>query len=256
MTPVLFISHGAPTLALNPGKTGELLHSIVAEMPAIRAILVISAHWDTSIPAVSLAAYPETIYDFGGFPQELYELTYPAPGAPGLARKTIELLENAGMAADSEDRGLDHGAWVPLRLLYPHANIPVTQLSIQSVLGPYHHYRLGQALRQLREEGVLIMTSGAITHNLYDFRNPDPDAPALPYVHEFSNWIAEQLNLGDETSLLDYRRRAPFAERSHPTEDHLLPLFVALGASDGDEPVRYNAGVTYGILEMDHYRFG
>lgn len=254
--PSLFVSHGAPTLAIDPGQTGPLLAGLGQSLPAPQSILVVSAHWDTPQPAVGITPRPKTIHDFGGFPAELYTLQYPAPGAPELARRARELLIEAGFEAIADAyRGLDHGAWVPLRYLYPEADIPVTQLSIQSSHGPDHHYRLGQALTPLRDEGVLILASGAVTHNLADFTTPDPSAPARDYVVEFSDWIARHLAAGNIEDLLDYRRRAPCAARAQPTEDHLLPLFVALGAAAGEPARRHEAGVTYGILAMDIYTF-
>ena len=255
--PCLFVSHGAPTLATTPGRTGPLLAGLGQCLPAPDSILVVSAHWDTQLPTVSNTPCPKTLHDFGGFPDELYTLQYPAPGAPQLAERARALLIDANFETLVDAyRGLDHGAWVPLRYLYPEADIPVTQLSIQSACDPAHHYRLGQALAPLREEGVLVLATGSVTHNLADFRNPDPNAPALEYVAAFSDWIAERIAAGALEDLLDYRSRAPFSRRAQPTEDHLLPLFVALGAAAGDPARRHHSGTTYGILAMDAYSFG
>ncbi len=255
--PCLFVSHGAPTLALDPGPTGEALSELGRELPTPGAILVISAHWNTVGPEVGNAPHPKTVHDFSGFPAELYELDYPAPGAPDLAERVRELLIEAGFPAKIDSyQGFDHGAWVPLRLLYPDAVIPVTQLSIQSDLSPAHHYRLGEALAPLRDEGILILASGSVTHNLGDVHFPDPGASMLDYVEQFRGWLAERIQKTAIDDLLDYRRQAPHAKRAHPTEDHLLPLFVALGAAAGSPARRLDAGVTYASLAMDAYVFG
>lgn len=254
--PSLFISHGAPTLALEPGRTGAALTALGRDLPRPQAILVASAHWETARPAASIAAHPETIHDFVGFPDELYRMTYPAPGAPDVARQAKDLLDAAGIGADLDaGRGLDHGAWVPLRFLYPAADIPVTQLSIQPRLTPAHHYRLGEALRPLRRAGVLIVGSGSLTHNLRELHMSG--ARPEPYAVEFQDWVYNAVGANDVAALLDYRRRAPQAARAHPTDEHLLPLFVALGAAgDSDSARRINDEITYGALAMDAYAFG
>lgn len=249
----LFISHGSPTLAIEPGATGALLHALAQSLPRPSAILIVSAHWDTRIATLSLAAQPETIHDFGGFPKAMYEIQYPAKGAPAVAKKAAALLEDSEIAVKLEPtRGLDHGAWVPLMLMYPEADIPVAQLSVQSQLGNAAHYQLGQAISQLQEENIMIIGSGAITHNLYDFFTAQRDARVLSYVPEFTNWVADKIEQNDIDALMDYRAKAPSGTRAHPSEEHLLPLFVALGAGHG-KPVRYQPESTFGILAMDIY---
>jgi len=261
--PPLFISHGSPTVLFDDDAAHRFLFGLAVDLPKPKAILVVSAHWETSIPTVSLAENPETIHDFGGFARELYDVHYPAPGAPALGERAGILLEGAGFAvARDPNRGLDHGAWVPLKLIYPDADIPVTQLSIQTRLGPQHHLALGQALAPLRDEGVLIVASGAATHNLqavFDARFR-LDAPVPDWVAAFAAWLAKTVEGGDVDALLDYRARAPFAIENHPTEDHILPLFVALGAARGvsGETVkakRIHASFSFGALAMDVYRF-
>ncbi len=244
--PSLYISHGSPMTALQPGLTGERLSELAAVLPRPHAIIVASAHWLSRRPQVGSAAAPETIHDFGGFPATLYQLRYPAPGAPALAERVLQLLDQAGLAPTTHpDRGLDHGAWVPLRLLYPAADIPVVPVSIQPELGPAHQYAVGQALAPLRDEGVLVIGSGSITHNLHDLSAGYSDERQAPYVQPFIEWIAQKLSAGDIDALLDYRRQAPFAERAHPTDEHLLPLFVALGAAGANPRAqRIDAGVT------------
>jgi len=255
--PAIFVSHGSPTLPLERGPAVDFLRRLGNDLGRPEAILVASAHWDTESPAVSAAEAPETIYDFYGFPPELYRLRYPAPGAPQLARKAKKLLETSGLSTDLDPgRGLDHGAWTSLYLMYPDANIPVTQLSIQSHLGPAHHVRLGEALKPLRDEGVLIFASGGATHNLrelsYQRGNPVPQ----PWVVEFNEWLANALLSGRREDLVSYRRRAPHAVRNHPTDEHLIPLFVALGAGSADAaPQRLHTSISSGVISMDAYRF-
>jgi 4,5-DOPA dioxygenase extradiol len=254
--PTVSISHGAPTMAIQPGEAGAALQALASRLPRPTAILMVSAHWETPAPMVSSAQRPETIHDFGGFPEPLYRIQYPAPGAPALAERTKALLDASGFtAALDARRGLDHGAWVPLRFLYPDADVPVTQLSIQPHLSPVHHYRVGEALRPLREEGVLIIGSGSLTHNLHEFRSRPTGVE--PYVREFQQWMKTSIDAHDVAALLDYRRLAPSAVRAHPTDEHLLPLFVALGAAGAGVPARrITDEVTYGVIAMDAYVFG
>ena len=255
--PAIFVSHGSPTLPLERCPAVDFLRGLGDSLGHPEAILVVSAHWDTARPAVSAAEHPETIYDFYGFPPELYRLRYPAPGAPQLARRAADLLATNGLKTDIDPgRGLDHGAWTSLFLMYPEADIPVTQLSIQSHLGPAHHVRLGEALRPLRDEGVLVFASGGATHNLrelsYQRGNPVPQ----PWVVEFNEWLADAVLSGRREDLVGYRVRAPHAVRNHPTDEHLIPLFVALGAgSPGAAAQRLHTSISSGVISMDAYRF-
>lgn len=255
--PSLYISHGSPMTALHPGRVGERLADIAASLPRPRAIVIATAHWLARQPSVGAAVQPETIHDFYGFPRELFEIRYPAPGAPELAAQVAQRLDQAGLGATLDTRqGLDHGAWVPLRLLYPHADVPVVPLSIQPHLGPAHQYAVGRALAPLREQGVLVIGSGSITHNLHDFRAGYSETNEAPYVRPFIGWIEQKISAGDVDALLDYRRQAPFAERAHPTDEHLLPLYVALGAAgEHADGRRIDAGVDLGFIAMDIYRF-
>ncbi|MFA6973023.1 MAG: class III extradiol ring-cleavage dioxygenase [Gallionella sp.] len=257
MMPVLFLSHGAPSLALEAGETGAAWRQIAAQFPKPSAILVLSAHWETRIPTVSAAAEPETIHDFSGFPAELYKLSYPAPGAAKMAEAVAQVLRQAGMQVALDDtRGLDHGAWIPLSLMYPQADVPVTQLSIQPEQDPAWHLALGRALRPLREQGVLIVGSGSLTHNLRAiFRHPQ-GAPVPAWVVEFCDWIAVKIEEGDLAALCAYRTLAPHAEMNHPTDEHLLPLFAALGAATRiDNAQHLNQVMSYGLLAMDAWLF-
>lgn len=249
----VFVSHGAPLLALEPGRTGQVLAEIAARLPPPDAILAVSAHWDTRVPTVSLAQQPETIHDFAGFPPALYAQHYAAPGAPGLAQRVMEALHAQQIAVQAHpSRGLDHGAWVPLQLMYPQADIPVTQLSIQSQSTPAQQFALGQALQTLHADNVLILASGAMTHNLSHFFTGERDAEPLPYVMPFADWMADQLLHQQWPRLLNYRQQCPDALVAHPSEEHIMPLFVAAGSALG-LPQRFTPENTYGILAMDAY---
>lgn len=253
----LYISHGSPMTALQPGLVRDRLAALAATLPRPRAIVVATAHWLSAQPQVGGAAAPETVHDFFGFPPALYEMRYPAPGAPALADRVLQLLAQAGLEPRLDPvHGLDHGVWVPLRLLYPDADIPVVPISIQHARDPAHHLAVGRALAPLQEDGVLVIGSGSITHNLGDLRMGYGAEREAPYVRPFIAWVEARLAAGDVDALLDYRRQAPFAQRAHPTDEHLLPLFVALGAAGPHPRVqRIDAGVDHGILAMDIYRF-
>ncbi len=255
--PVLFVSHGSPALPIEPGETGAAWRKLGTQLPKPSAILVISAHWETPVPTVSQAVQPETIHDFSGFPDELYSLRYPAPGAPAMAQEAARALQQAGIPAQLDDtRGLDHGAWVPLSFLFPQMDIPVAQLSLQPGKDPAWHIAVGRALRPLREQGVLIIGSGAITHNLRAVFKHPPGAPVPEWVTEFCDWMTMRIKAGDLEALSAYRTRAPHAVQNHPTDEHLLPLFVALGAADKiDSAVHLNHVMTYGFLAMDAWLF-
>jgi 4,5-DOPA dioxygenase extradiol len=256
--PALFVSHGSPMLALQDSPARRFLQALGKTLPRPKAIVAVSAHWETSGgPAVSLAPRPATIHDFGGFPRALFEVQYPAPGALDAAERAAALLEAADVPVGrSADRGLDHGAWVPLRLMYPDADIPVAQLSVVRGAGPAVHERIGRALGALREEGVLVLASGSLTHNLYEFGGQDVDAPVPDWVSGFEAWMKARLESSDRAALLDYREAAPDAVRNHPTDEHLLPLFVAMGAAGPDaKATQLHASFEHGILAMDAYAF-
>lgn len=257
MFPSLFISHGSPMLALQPGASGPALQRLAAEMPRPKAIVVVSAHWESHELLVSGSAAPETWHDFGGFPRELFAVQYPAPGDPQLAGEIVELLHADGLNARIDDqRPFDHGTWVPLSLMYPAADIPVVQVSLPSRMGPALQTRVGQALASLRNRGVLLIGSGSITHNLHDWRSYQ-DGKEAPYVRPFIEWVEQRLQADDSAALLDYRRQAPHAAQAHPSDEHLQPLHVAMGAAGGDAlgAQRIDAGIDAGFLAMDIYRF-
>jgi 4,5-DOPA dioxygenase extradiol len=253
--PALFVSHGSPMFALEPGLLGPRLQAVGRALPGLAAILVVSPHWQTQGMRVAATAAPDTIHDFGGFPAPLYALRYAPPGAPSLAPDVVRMLVDAGFGASIDTRrGLDHGAWVPLRYLKPDADVPVLQVSLPHDMDTAGALRLGRALAPLRERGVLVLGSGSLTHNLYEFRSDlhDPE-----YAQAFADWVAEALQRRDVEALVDYRNRAPYAARAHPTEEHYLPLLVALGASDpGEAGERIAGGMTHGVLSMDSFGFG
>jgi 4,5-DOPA dioxygenase extradiol len=255
--PTMFISHGSPMLVLENSAARDFLGSFGRELGRPEAILIASAHFEASRPLLTADAAPEMIYDFGGFPRALFEMQYPAPGSPALARRAASRLEAAGFAAAViESRGFDHGTWVPLKLLYPQADIPVVQLSVEPLAGAAHHVALGRTLAALREEGVLIIGSGSATHNLSQLVRGAPDQPAPPWVLEFSAWLADRIAAGAMDDIENYRSRAPFARENHPSEEHFLPLPFAMGAA-GEKPKgrRVHSSHQYGVLMMDSYLF-
>jgi 4,5-DOPA dioxygenase extradiol len=258
MLPTLFLSHGSPMTAVMATPAHHFLRSLGNLLPRPQAILVASAHWETAMPAVNTPARNTTIHDFYGFPRPLYELRYDAPASPWLAQRAAELLKAAGLPCTADPaRGLDHGAWVPLLLAYPELDIPVTQISLQPALGAAHHLALGAALAPLRAEGVLIIGSGSFTHDLGRFRGAQAfDAPETPDVTAFSDWMHEKIMAADLAALADYRQRAPYAQDEHPTDEHLLPLHVAMGAA-GPAPKAelLHRSVEFGFLRMDSYIF-
>lgn len=260
MMPSLFLSHGAPDIALQTAPAAGFLRSLAQLAPERpSAILVASAHWETRATMVSAPEINDTIHDFGGFPAPLYEMRYPAPGALEVAKRSRELLKQAGFEADIDPRrGLDHGAWIPLRMAFPAADIPVSQISLQTHLGPAHALAVGRALAPLRSEGVLIIGSGSFTHDLSEVFAPRATgaSPEPAWVSEFAQWVDAAIERNDEAALLDYRRRAPHASKNHPTEEHFLPLFVAMGAGKAGSAKRLHASTTYGVLRMDAYAFG
>lgn len=257
--PTLFVSHGSPMIVAEPGPARDFLSGLGGMLARPDAILVVSAHYDMAGAVVTTAAHPGTIHDFGGFPEELYRLNYPAPGAPALAARVAALVEAAGVPVHADPaRGFDHGAWVPLLLGWPAADIPVVQLSISSSHAPDWHYRIGLALAALRSENVLVIGSGSMTHNLREVfaARRAVDAPTPEWVSDFADWMHDRLTAGDTRAVLDAIEVGPNGHRNHPTPDHLLPLHSALGAGgEGATATRLHHSYTYGVLAMDAYSF-
>jgi 4,5-DOPA dioxygenase extradiol len=254
--PLLFVSHGAPSFAMEPGLAGETLAALGRQLPHPDAFVILSPHWMTrDHVSVTASALPETIHDFGGFPDALYQLSYPSPGAPTLASHIVELLQAAGWDSRLDpNRGLDHGAWVPLRYLAPGADFPVVQVSMPASLDTRSAWKLGEALKPLRDMNVLIVASGSLTHNLYEFRGAT--AHGADYVKQFASWTGRTLQAQNTDQLLDFKQYAPFAERAHPTDEHFLPLFIALGAAGEHYQTQVlEGGITHGVLAMDSYLF-
>ena len=253
----LFVPHGSPMFALDPGQAGAAMSRIATQFEEPRAIVIISPHWLTERPAVSVSTQLETIHDFYGFDRALYEMQYPAAGCPEAAEVVIQALATAGLPVERVERGLDHGAWVPLRQMFPQADVPVVGMSVQPHLGPRHAYAVGQALAPLVEQGFFIIGSGNITHNLGDWRMAEMTGSGVPaYVTRFADWIDQQLQSGEIDNLLDYRRQNADGRQAHPTDEHLLPLYTALGAGGDDATAQpFFRGVSNQVIAMDGYAF-
>ena len=261
--PTLYVSHGSPMTALDAGEAGafwrRLGPAITAAFGRPRAILAVSAHSLIREPALLAAERHEAVYDFGGFPDALYQLRYDAPGAPALAERVAGLLRAADIPVHVLPEGvLDHGIWTPLRSMFPDADVPVLPLAWPPMWSPDRLFSLGQALAPLAAEGVLVMGSGAITHNLrlWAGGRAPIDSPEIPESAAFRTWVAERAESADWPALFDYRAQAPNAAHMHPTDEHWRPFYVAAGAGSGTPGQRVHASVTYGHLGMDVYAFG
>ncbi|MEM7466636.1 MAG: class III extradiol ring-cleavage dioxygenase [Pseudomonadota bacterium] len=257
----LFISHGAPTLPIEDSPARAFFSEFGNSIPRPKAIVIASAHWDTNgVSVLSGSGTLSTIHDFYGFPSELYEMQYPAPALGVLGDKVIGSLEDAGFKVELEqERGLDHGAWVPLKLMFPNADIPVAQISVNTARSPEYHWRLGRALAALKNDDYLVIGSGTMTHNLGDvgdFHGEKNNFDEVTYVEEFSRWMEARLAANETNALLEYRERAPNAKRAHPTAEHILPFYIALGAAG----VSWQANLIhrsciYGVINLDAYAF-
>ena len=264
--PSLFVSHGSPMIALEPGETGAFLRRLGPRLDATfgrpKAIVTVSAHTAARMPVLLAAPRHEAVYDFGGFDPKLYTLRYDAPGAPSLAPRIAGLLRAAGIEVQTVDEGgLDHGAWTALRYVYPAADIPVLPLAFVPTQPPAAQFALGEALAPLADEGVLVIGSGSITHNLRRVfasgLHPRADQPEIPESAAFRAWMQERAAARDWDALFAYRSRAPHAVDMHPTDEHLLPWYVAAGVGGRESPpVRVHGGATLGGLGMDAYAFG
>jgi 4,5-DOPA dioxygenase extradiol len=254
--PTLFVSHGAPTLPMENVPAREFLKELGSRFREEKSILCISAHWATTRPAVNAGEEPQTIHDFSGFPEELYRIEYPSHGSPDLARRVAGLIEDVGMACDIDGRrGLDHGAWVPMLLMHPEADVSVVQLSIQENLDPAQHFALGRAIAVLRREGVLVIGSGGAVHPL-GYVPLGPGMATHSWAIEFNDWLTKAVEGGDAESLIDYRKSAPHAETAHHYPDHYMPLLAALGAAGpGARGKVIHHSWYWGDLGMDAFEF-
>jgi 4,5-DOPA dioxygenase extradiol len=255
MIPSFFIGHGAPSLALENNAYTDYLKNLASQLPKPKAIVLFSAHWESSVQQVSGAASYETIYDFGGFQPELYEMKYPASGNADIAKEIQALFEKENIPAEMDTtRGLDHGAWVVLHLVYPEADIPVIALSVNRHLSNAEQYRIGKALSSLREKDILIIGSGGIVHNL---RRLDWGATGInEWAAEFDKWIEEKLTAWDVESLVQYDQIAPYAKDAVPTPEHFIPLLLAMGTGDSNKKATLlHREYQYGNLSLSCWKF-
>jgi len=251
--PGLFISHGSPMLALNPEQVGPALHRLSLNLPTPKAIVVMSAHWESQALEVNTGIRPETWHDFRGFPPALYEIRYPAPGEPQLAEAILKRLSDAGIDAHANNsRPRDHGVWMPLLHMFPNADIPVVEISLPIHMSAEQIYQIGQTLSALREQQVLLIGSGSITHNLSElsWHGESQDVPV--WASTFRNHVVQKLTHQDYDAILDWNS-IPYVQRNHPTLEHFAPLFFAMGTG-----TRFNivhSSFSMGSLGMDIYRF-
>lgn len=256
--PSLFISHGSPMILMDDCPARQFMTKFLSDYGATiekpDAILMISAHWETNSVAVASTKSPPTIHDFFGFPDKFYEYNYHVQGSSVAAEKSIQCLRQAGYSVFEErERGLDHGAWVPLKYMFPEGDIPIAQLSIQCHLGPEHHLQLGQALAPLRGENVLIIASGNITHGR---RAGEVNEPEFDWVAEFSDWVHRSIENHCVHDLINFREFAPHAKKNHPTDDHYVPLLVAIGAAGIEYRNKLlHSSYTYRTISMNSYAF-
>ncbi|AOE49454.1 dioxygenase family protein [Kangiella sediminilitoris] len=257
--PTLFLSHGSPMLAVQDNDTTQFFTSLGQLLPRPKAIVIFSAHYDESDSIhITSGSKFETIHDFNGFPKQLYEIQYPASGDFEIARAIAENLSGAGYHVTLDGhRGLDHGAWVPLKWIYPEADIPIVQVSINSRLDTQYHYQLGQELKGLRQEGILFIGSGGITHNLRAYFKAASEPNLGEKAEAFNGWVHETLTQGRHSELLDYQSKAPFAAFNHPYPEHFYPLLCMVGLTHPDEPIsRLHHSMENHVLSLDAYQSG
>jgi 4,5-DOPA dioxygenase extradiol len=253
--PTLFLSHGPPTMVMEDHPARDFMRVIGPRFRSARAVLCISAHWETTGAMVSGSKRYATIHDFSGFPEELYGIHYPARGLPDVAQEIVSVLEGHSISCTVDhSRGLDHGAWAPLSLMFPDATVPVLQLSIQRSLDPRKHYGVGQALAPLRSRGILILGSGGAVHPLGYFRPRFDGSPPETWALQFEGWLTDQVESGDHEDMIEYRKMAPYPDRAHPRPDHYMPLLVAAGASGG-RGKKIHDSWAWGDVGMGAYEF-
>ena len=254
--PTVFISHGPPTLLLENIPAREFLKDLGKNYRNINAVLCISAHWTTSNPTVNAVEKNETIHDFYGFPPELYQMEYPVSGSPELAQRTADLINNNGFGCEIDrTRGLDHGAWVPAMLMFPDLDVPILQLSIQQHMDPEAHYRLGNTIKSLKHEGILILGSGGAVHPL-GYAPLRPGAKTNQWAYDFDSWLTKSVTHGDYSALINYSKVAPYPERAHPYPDHYMPLITTMGAAgEGAKGEVIHNSWFWGDMGMGAYEF-
>ncbi|WP_221568895.1 dioxygenase [Alkalihalobacillus sp. TS-13] len=260
MMPSLFIAHGAPLLAIENNAYTQFLQEVGATMSKPKAIVLFSAHWESSIQKVSKVDKFETIYDFGGFPEALYRIKYPAKGSEDVTQEIIESLARRGVPFEvEEERGLDHGAWVVLKILYPDADIPVISMSVNPRLTPEQQYEIGKSLSQLREKDILIIASGGTVHNLRALKMTSDDGSVDQWALDFDEWIERHLKNWNLESLFNYTSLAPAAHSAVPPygKEHFIPLFYAMGAADHEKSAKLlHRSYRYGNLSHSVWQFG
>jgi len=259
--PALFISHGSPIMAIKQSATSDFLTSLGKTLKTPSAIVIFSAHFDMAHDeaahniVITAGNAPESIHDFYNFPAHMYNIKYPASGHPELAGNIATLFKNKGITAILDERqGWDHGVWIPLRLMYPQANIPIVQVSINTRLGAKAMYEFGQLLAPLREQNILIIGSGGISHNLPEIFKKPSTPNRVQMVNEFTQWVEQTLLAQDTAALLDYLNQAPHVLFNHPTQEHFLPLFAAMGAG-GTQVKKLFSDTEMNILALDAYKF-
>ncbi|MEJ8548282.1 class III extradiol ring-cleavage dioxygenase [Brevibacillus borstelensis] len=258
--PSLFLAHGAPLLAIERNQYTEALKQLAKELSRPKAIMIFSAHWESCVQAVGTTEFNATIHDFGGFPRELYEIQYPAKGDPALAAKTMQAFAKVNISAQAEPvRGLDHGAWVVLRMMYPEADIPVVSLSVNPYLSPEEQYAIGKALRAFRDDGVLIIASGGTVHNFAYMNMRSDTEEGDEWAVQFEEWLRDKIEAWDLESLFRYETLAPYARQAVPAHgsEHFVPLLYAMGAADEDRTAaREHISFRYGSLSHVIWKFG
>lgn len=259
MIPSLFIAHGAPLLAIEKNEYTQFVEKIGSTLPKPKAIVVFSAHWVSAEQMVSQVDDFKTIYDFGGFPEALYQIEYPAKGSESLSKEIQDLFTKSGISYEVDTkRGLDHGAWVVLRLLYPNADIPVISMSVNPLLPPAEQYKIGKTLSELREKDVLIIASGGTVHNLRAVKWAD-NGQVDDWALDFDEWLARHLKTWDTKSLFQYDKLAPTAQLAVPPygNEHFIPLFYAMGAADNQHKATLlHRSYRYGNLSHSVWQFG
>lgn len=256
--PVLFIGHGSPMNGIENNGFSQQWQKLGTSLETPKAVLVISAHWLTNGTQVTAMDHPKTIHDFGGFPQELFDVQYPAPGDSKLANETKSLIQSTNVGLD-HDWGLDHGAWTVVRHMYPQANIPVIQLSIDYTKPASYHYQLAKELAALRKKGVLIIGSGNMVHNLrmIDWKNMNTDNYGYDWAIEMHELFKNKISDGDHQALINYEQLSKSAKLAIPTPDHYYPLMYILGLQEKNEdPVFFNDKLVAGSLNMTSVKFG